>query len=178
MREIHKITDDTNYDVMEILKNGLSMMEDNKDIIKNYHPDYASSNSNLFYILKEGRYKTGGYFVITEDGKYIGSAGWNPYYNDTVLLGTRFYVLTQHRHHTIISKNILPICIKESWEYKHQWITINHYNYTWYKALSRKRWDHVSLIKHLEPLGMKEIYYTHQWVLELNKESYLADGLL
>ena len=55
---VHQIQDLSNQPVINLLKHGLQIVDD-ENLIKNYHPDYADHNSNLFYLLNKGRYKKG-----------------------------------------------------------------------------------------------------------------------
>ena len=63
---IHEIHDLSNKYVIELLLKGLSKITD-EQYVTNYHPDYASNTGNLFYILEQGRYVKGKYYVLEED---------------------------------------------------------------------------------------------------------------
>ncbi len=75
---IHELHTDDQCPGLEILRTGLSSIEE-QDLAVNYHPFYENNPANLFYLLKTGRYLNGCYFVIEDQGQYIGSAGWNIY---------------------------------------------------------------------------------------------------
>jgi hypothetical protein len=178
--KIHTIHDDSDEYVMNILRTGLSTATD-KNIAKNYNPDYSDVTGNLFYILKHGRYRknNGKYFVITVDDKYVCSAGWNNYEleTDVALVLSRMYVIPEYRGQYLVGKNILPLCIAETTDYGRVWATVNDYNITIYKYFERihsgKRAtlfnDWPEIYRQFKPLGRRSIYYTDQWVAELNR---------
>ena len=160
---------------IDLLKNSLTDITDDT-IVKNYHPDYSDTPGNLFYILNEGRYQLGKYFVVTINNKYVCSAGWNEYEleSDVALLLTRMYIVPEYRGKYIIGNNILPKCIQEASSYNHLWITANEHNKSIYnyfeRASQNKRTtlfnDWPEIYKRFKPLGKKQIYYTDQWVAE------------
>jgi hypothetical protein len=176
----HKIHDLENKHVAGLLSDGLSKITDEK-IIKNYHPDYANENSNLFFILKNGRYSEGkgAYYVIENSGEYVGSAGWNEYREDpTVAFAlTRMYTSEQHRGNYFIANNILVKSLKETEQYEKVWLTMNEYNITLYKWFVRASQNKSTSIvngwpeiyKLFKPLGQKKIYNTLQYVVELSR---------
>jgi hypothetical protein len=176
---IHQIHDLSNIRAVELLKHGLSSVV-NPQIIKNYNPDYSQEPGNLFFILEQGRYRhgCGKYFIIEENGEYIGSAGWNEYELDpsTALLLTRMYVDEKYRAQFYHGKYILPIAIKEAADYQNIWMTCNEHNkiiYDWFvrhhkQGSSIGNWPEV--YKNFRPIGKKNIYYTDQYVVEFLKE--------
>lgn len=173
--KIHEIHDLSNTSIIDLLKNSLKDITDDK-IVKNYHPDFSDTPGNLFYILSEGRYQLGKYFVVTINNKYVCSAGWNEYEleSNIALLLTRMYIVPEYRGKYIIGNNILPVCIKEASSYDRLWITANEHNraiYTYFeRARQNKRTtlfnDWPEIYKRFKPLGKKQIYYTDQWVAE------------
>ena len=172
---IHTINDLNNYKVVNILKNGLSKITDQK-ILANYHPDFENTSGNLFYIIKEGRYKVGNYFIMEENGEYAGSAGWNKY-EDVALVLTRAFVPLSHRLKYNMAKYLLPIMFDQTHDYNRLWITCNDYNYVIYQALIRLQqgksaglfapWPEI--YKNFVPIGKKIVNYTIQHVLEYDK---------
>lgn len=166
---VHTINDLSNKSVVDFLKLGLEEAEG----LENYHPDFSNNPANLFYILKEGRYKHGNYFVMEEDGKYVGSAGWNPY-GEVALVLTRAFIPKKFRGKFVMASNLLPMIFEESVFYKKLWITCNEYNYSIYKGLSRLNSNKSSgiflqwpdLYKNFVPIGKKVINYTPQYVAE------------
>lgn len=180
--KIHEIHDLTNKQIIDILKHGLSEVN-HENIIKNYHPDYSTTPGNLFYILKEGRYKFGHgkYFVVTDDDdKYVCSVGWNEYdLNPNVaLLLTRMYISPSYRAQYIIGKNILPQMIDEAKNHSKLWITANNHNraiYTYFERASQNKRtvlfnDWPDIYKKFKPIGKHVVYYTEQWVAEYDTE--------
>lgn len=178
--KIHAIHDDSDSDVMKILRTGLSAVTD-EQVAKNYNPDYSATPGNLFYILEQGRYRAnhGKYFVITLDDKYVCSAGWNNYEleTNTALVLSRMYVVPEYRGQYLVGKNILPLCIAETLDYDRVWATVNDHNITIYKYFERvhsgKRAalfnDWPEIYRQFKPLGRRTVYYTEQWVAELNR---------
>jgi hypothetical protein len=176
--KIHCIHDLSNTTIIDLLSNSLQDIQDD-NIVKNYHPDYSNTSGNLFYILNEGRYQRGKYFVVTIDDKYVCSAGWNEYESNVALLLTRMYIVPEYRGQYIIGNNILPLCIKEANSYDHLWITANDYNrsiYTYFERASQNKRtalfnDWPDIYKRFKPLGKKIVYYTEQWVAEYDKST-------
>lgn len=177
---IHEIHDLSNVLVIDLLKYHFATITDT-DIIKNYHPDCSDLPGNLFYILEQGRYAKGKgkYFVIENNGEYICSAGWNEYELDSTiaLLLTRMYVNTRYRTQYFVGKHILPQTIEEAQHYNKLWITSNSHNvmiYNWFsRAAEGKRtslfnnWP--DIYKKFKPVGKREVYYTIQDVVELDR---------
>lgn len=95
---IHSINDDSNIVVCDLLKREFSKITDDL-VLLNYHPDYSNNPGNFFYVLKQGRYKKGNYYILEENNEFICSAGWNEYglNPDIALLLTRTYVNTKYR---------------------------------------------------------------------------------
>lgn len=169
---IHPIHDLNNSRIIEILTNGLSKISD-ANVIVNYHPDYADNVGNLFFILKDGRYKqnSGTYFVIEEDGRYIASAGWNEYPKEykTALVLSRMYVAKEFRGLYLVGKHILPITIGESLVHNNKlWLTFNKHNERinhWFKAAKKSR-KIPQLYKLFDFIGQQQIYNTDQYVYQ------------
>ena len=176
--EIHQITDLDNK-IVEILKSGISRdMFSSDQLAVNYLYEYRETPGNLFYILNQGRYKTGSYFVVTDNNRYIASAGWNHYNEDTALLLTRMLVIPKYRGSYILAKTILQTMIDQSANYKNQWITFNEYNLTLYKWFERveqgkrgalfNNWPEI--YARFKPIGQREINHTLQYVVELKNK--------
>lgn len=178
--KIHAIHDDSDSEVTHILQTGLSTVT-NEQIIKNYNPQYSDTTGNLFYILKHGRYREnyGKYFVVTIDDKYVCSAGWNEYELETgvAIVLSRMYIVPEYRGQYLIGNNILPLCIEETSRYNQVWITANDHNRSIYdyfeRANSGRRTslfnDWPAIYRQFKPLGRRSVYYTDQWVAELNR---------
>ena len=170
---IHEIHDLTNLYVTSLLKQGLSQIND-EQYVTNYHPDYSSNTGNLFYILNQGRYVKGKYYVLEEDGKFICSGGWNEYESEIALMLTRLYIAPEHRAKYYAGNYILPKALGEVKRYKHIWITCNEHNkaiYHWFdRANKGKRTglfnDWPEIYRKFVPIGKKDIYYTEQYVVE------------
>jgi hypothetical protein len=179
MITLHTIHDLSNTYVIDLLKQGLSTVDTESNIL-NYHPDHADDPGNLFHILANGRYQEGKgkYYVIEEDGTYVCSAGWNEYQlePDTALMLTRMYILPKHRVKYYIATHILPAALEEVTHYKNVWISFNEYNlgmYKWFERVDQgKRGglfnDWPDIYRKFKPIGPKIINYTKQYVVSLS----------
>jgi len=159
---------------------GLSKIND-PNIIRNYHPDYHNENCNVFFILKHGRYAQGHgrYYVLEDQGRYVGSAGWNEYDLDsTVALAlTRMYTDPYYRGNYVIANEILPRCLSETQQYQKVWLTMGQHNMSMYNWFVRSAAGQSSglfnnwpdIYKKFHPIGQKNIYYTPQWVVEYQR---------
>ncbi len=174
---IYQIKDSTNSKVLDILRSGITAgMFKNESLEKNYLYDHKDQNSNLFYLLENGRYRNGNYFVVTDSqNNYIASAGWYHYTNDIALLLTRMLVIPKFRGSYVLAHTVLQSMIDQSEGHKHRWITFNEYNLTLYKWFERveqgksgalfNNWPRI--YSRFKPIGQKEINHTLQWVVEL-----------
>jgi hypothetical protein len=179
--KIHTIHDLSNSTDIKILETALSTVVDNR-IVANYHPDHRHSPGNLFYVLKQGRYRhgRGKYFIVTDNDKYVCSAGWNEYDLDShiALLLTRMYVDPEYRARYIIGNTILPLIIEETTNYAKRWITANEYNRAIYSYFERahenKRTtlfnDWPEIYRKFKPIGKHTVYYTEQYVAEYTND--------
>jgi hypothetical protein len=169
---IHSIKNLSNPVLVKLLKENLSAVTD-VNSLKNYHPDYSNLPGNLFYILNEGRYADGNYYIIEQDGEYLGSAGWNPY-DDVALVLTRAYIPEKYRRQYFMAEHLLPLILEETTDYNKLWITCNKYNIAIYHGLGRlssgkstsffSTWP--PIYKNFVPIGKKIIYHTEQYVAE------------
>lgn len=170
---LSSINDLSNKKIINFLKKNLSKIDDN-DLIKNYHPDHKNFPGNLFYILNEGRYKNGNFFILTDHEELIACAGWNHYVDNTALLLTRAYIPAQYRRNYFLSKFFLPKMFEETRHYEKLWITCNEYNISIYHAMDRLNkgksaglfdpWP--KIYSEFKPIGKKIVNYTEQYVLE------------
>lgn len=171
---IHPLHDLNNAHAVRILSNAMSRISE-KYSLQNYHPDFSSMPGNLFYILREGRYKlnSGTYYVAEEDGQYISSAGWNEYQFEwrTALLLTRMYVAPAFRGKFTVGRHILPIALGESLIYHDRlWMTFGEKNTRYLKWFDPSRHHLVPpLYRKFTYIGTKQIYYTSQNVVEYKK---------
>lgn len=175
--KIHSIQDLSNNYVVNMLKDNLQTVTE-PDLVKNYHPDFSDNPANLFYILKDGRFKNGNYFVMEEDGEYAGSAGWNPY-NDVALVLTRAFIPVTERMKYNMANYLLPLIFEQTFNFEKLWITCNDHNIAIYQALTRLQ-DKKSaglvgafpdVYKKFVPIGKKIVNYTEQYVAEYSKTS-------
>lgn len=173
---IHEFS--TNY-ASNLLMQGLSEVNE-EWCIKNYHPDFRENPANIFYILSnEGRYRKGHgcYYVFEEDNKFVSCFGWNEYELDPqiALIFTRLYTIpfyrTRQLHH-----NYLDIVLTESNQYPVIYATYNLYNkkmydrYLYYQKNGKnKLGNYVKLYDKFTPIGIKDVYYTPQYVCEYRK---------
>lgn|GEM_PF-6959772 len=171
---IHQINDLSNSYVIKLLKDGLQHITEDH-LLENYHPSYKNNAANLFYILENGRYKIGKYFIITDESdNYIASAGWNEYSKDTALCLTRMYVSTKHRSSFVVGETLLPKIFAETAQYSKLWMSVNDYNkplYNWFVRSQRTNsignWP--ELYKKFKPIGEKTVNYTVQHVVEYDR---------
>jgi len=175
---IHEINDLSNTHVISLLQRGLSNCTES---VQNYHPDHSDNNANLFYALKNGRYQLnhGKYYVMEESGKYLCSAGWNEYEldSDIALVLTRMYIAPKHRANYHVATHILPKILEAVTQYKHIWATVNEYNKALYEWFVRDRLgkrtalfnDWPDIYRRFKPIGKKNIYYTDQYIIELDR---------
>jgi acyl carrier protein/GNAT superfamily N-acetyltransferase len=180
--KVHEIHDLSNEKIVSLMINGLSKITD-ENLITNYHPDYSNHNSNLFYIIRYGRYRKGfgKYYIIEDDNKYVGSAGWNEYETDPSIAFalTRMYVDPEYRGQYYIAQNILSKTLNETKKYDKIWLTVNKYNkrlYDWFvRADQNKRTalfnDWPDVYRKFKPIGEKTIYNTLQYVVELTRNN-------
>jgi hypothetical protein len=168
---VHEIHDLSNTYVTELLKRGLSDITEAVSM-KNYHPDFVDSPENLFHILKQGRYVKGKYYVLEENGNYIGSGGWNEYELDTTtaLMLTRLYIKAEHRFKFYAGNCILPRALPEAvGKYKQIWITVNEYNKhitNWFDSNKTPRIGWPTIYANFVPIGNRTVYHTDQYVIE------------
>lgn len=173
---VHQIHDLTNQYVVNLLKEGLAGV-DNSNLIKNYHPDYSDDNGNLFYVLNKGRYLKGTYYVLENNGKYVGSAGWNEYTKEIALLLTRTYVVPEHRQQALLTTYILQDMINSALHYDKLWVTCNGYNMPIYHGFERLAKNKSAGLKNswpkiysrFKPIGVRTVNYTEQYVVEYQK---------
>jgi hypothetical protein len=167
---IHAITDLSKTATVNFLKAGLSKEATN---LENYHPDFSDNPANLFYILKDGRFKHGNYFIMEEDGKYVGSAGWNPHI-DIALVLTRAFIPIAERRKYNLAYHLLPLIFEQTLNFKKLWITCNDYNFAIYQGLTRLQHGKSTgllsawppIYKNFVPIGKKIVNYTEQYVAE------------
>ncbi len=173
---IHKIHDLSDTYAMRLLEQGLYDIPESH-LVNNYTPKYRDSNANLFYILNEGRYKDGAYYIVEKDGKYVCSSGWNKYNDTTALVLTRSYVARQYRTQYLMASLLLPTMIEETSGYENTWLTCNKNNptlYEWFVRSSQGKRaaifaDWPEIYKKFRPIGEMDIYYTQQMVAQLER---------
>jgi len=172
---IHKIHDLSDNDVVTILKTGLKHVSE--DEINNYSDNASHNPANLFYLLASGRYARGSYYIIENNGEYVASSGWNMYNADTAIVLSRSYVSIPYRTSYIMGKKLLPLMLDACKDVPKVWITCNEHNKTIYEWFTRsnsgkkgsisQNWPEI--YTKFKPIGKKIIYYTEQYVAELQK---------
>jgi len=175
---IHEINDLSNRHVVDLLKTGLSKI-DNESYRSNYHPDYIDVPGNLFNVLREGRYNSGKYYVIEEDGNLMASSGYYAYTDEIALILTRTYTAPEARHKHYLGKYLIPAMIEQTQSYPKVWATVNEYNKRWYDWMSDSRNqakstlfdgpDYMKSWSKFKPIGKQMVNYVEQYVLELDK---------
>ena len=178
--QLHEIHDSSNQFVLNLLEVCFSKITD-KNLLKNYHPDYKNDSANIFYILTDpnGRYQRGCYYVLEDEGDYVCSAGYNEYDLDqTIALAlTRAYIDPNYRTKYFMGEYILPKIIENTRQYAHLYITSDSYNsaiYQWFVRAAEGKspamfanWPEI--YKKFKPIGTQDIYYTKQYVAEYQK---------
>lgn len=179
---IHEINDLSNIYVTNLLRKNLTIVNDRR-IIKNYHPDYEQCSSNLFYILHNGRYRAGKgtYYVIEDNGKYVCSAGWNEYEeNSNIAFAlTRMFTSPEYRGKYFVANNILTKSLEATKNYSKVWMTVNEHNkalYTWFVRASQNKKgalfnDWPNIYRSFKPIGKHIIYNSIQYVVELERNN-------
>lgn len=177
---IYQINDLTNLSVTDILREGIKAdMFRNEEVSKNYLYAYKDQPSNLFFLLDNGRYYKGNYFVVTDkQDNLLAAAGWNHYTNHIALVLTRMIVIPKIRSQYVVGQEILPIILEETKAYKKKWITANDYNksiYHYFERISQGKSSSISnqwpeIYKKFKPIGQREVNHTLQWVAELENK--------
>ena len=175
---VYQINDLSNQNVINVLKTISRSMFNNQELSENYLYEFKDKPGNLFFILGNGRYKNGKYFVITdEENKFVASAGWNEYNLNTALLLTRMLVAPEYRTSYVLGLNVLPIMINQVTKYPNVWMTVNEYNKGLYNRFVRKHegkstglysnWPEI--YNQFEPIGVRKVYNTKQYVVQLKR---------
>jgi hypothetical protein len=173
---VHRIHDLSDEYIVSILEAGLSDIPLNGPW-QNYSPKLKDNPANLFYVLQQGRYKIGSYFIVEKDGNYVCSAGWNEYTSDTALVLSRAYVSKPYRTQYLMASLLLPTMIEETGAYKNTWLTCNKNNasiYEWFMRAEQGKStslfnDWPDIYKKFKPIGEREVYYTQQLVAQLER---------
>jgi|688.fasta_scaffold12717_5 hypothetical protein len=176
MIKIHELHDLENP-IMDMLIETFIKIDDIK-ILKNYHPEHRNYSGNLFNLLVQGRYSKGkgAYYVLEENKEFITSGGWNQYDFDSEvsLIFTRFYVAPKFRSKFIFTKILFDKIIEQTINYKYVYITVNESNKKFYDLVSKlyigEKVNLPKVFACFKPIGIKNIYYTPQYVLSLEKE--------
>ena len=178
--KVYEISDVSNEKVIDILKSGItSDMFATEDIAKNYLYTHHNDPANLFFILKNGRYQGGSYFVVTDhNDTYLASAGWNHYSDNIALLLTRMLVIPKLRGSYILARTVLQTMIDQSTNYNCRWITFNDYNITLYKWFERvdqgksgalfNSWP--KIYSRFSPIGQHQVNHVLQYVVQLKNK--------
>lgn len=179
---IYEINDLSNTKVVEILKTGINeKLFKNEKQIENYLYSHKENAANLFYRLDNKEYKTGGYFVMTDDDdKYIASAGWYRYNSKISLAMTRMLIIPEYRTKYIFAPKVLPKMIDNS-DCEYVWMTFNEYNktiYNWFERVHQGKSSAIgnstganwpAIYKKFKPIGKKIVNGMEQYVVEFKK---------
>jgi hypothetical protein len=162
--------------IINLLKENFRLMPESH-LLENYHPDYEYYPGNIFRYINKGKFNIGNYYVmITDDGEYAGSAGWNQLDESTALALVRMYVPKKFRTDYIVGQHIFPKLVEETAHYKHTWVTFNSYNKTIYNTIERiysgkssglKPWP--LIYRKFKPLGQKTVNTVLQYVAEYER---------
>lgn len=163
----HKIQDNSNEYVMDLLADGLIESDD-----VNYNPLYENLSQNLFKKIRSGLFKNSSYIVLEDENGYVGSSGWYEYNEDIALVLVRSYVKKEYRQRWILSKYCLPIIMEQTKKYKKLWITVNESNSYLNKSFERIKegklaWPYTpQILRKFEPIGKKYINGMDQYIIE------------
>jgi len=166
----HKIQDNSNEYVMDLLADGLLESDD-----VNYNPFYENLSQNLFKKIRSGLFKNSSYIVLEDDNGYVGSSGWYEYDENTALILVRSYIKKEYRQRWLLTEKCLPIILDDAKDYKNIWITINYSNSYLQKAFERTNagklaWPGMPrLLKKFKPIGTKYINGLEQYIIEYEK---------
>ena len=169
----HKIIDNSNEYVMELLADGLIDCSS-----KNYSPLHEHLSQNLFYKLKSGRFKDSFYIVLEEDGRYVGSSGWYEHDYETAIIFVRTFLRDDMRQKHLLSRYFLPEFLKL--KYRRLWITINDNNKSLVNGFTRIKDTRGSSLgfkwhddfKKFKPIGIQYINGIDQHIIEYENELY------
>jgi hypothetical protein len=169
------VTDDSNVEAMRILSDGLSFESEDEYFLKNYHPCHAELNSNLFWLLHQGRFKTGSYDIIVDsNNRYVGSAGW--YHHENVIIAmSRTYLSKEYRGRHVLANNLLPDVINFANKNNFPvWMTFNQKNKNIYNEFCRvsetknprssSLWPNCFLLFH--PIGVWRVNSMDQYIVQ------------
>lgn len=176
--KIYTIHDDTNIDVINILRLGITPdMLKNDSLYDNYLYDRRDNPANVFHSLARGRYRNGCFYVMVDSGQFVACAGWYPYAPDTAIVLSRMLVNPQYRTQYLVGQHLLPPMIEQTTKYNKIWITCNDYNksiYNWFSRASEgksptlfKNWP--DIYRRFRPVGQKMVNGLLQYVVELEK---------
>ena len=171
--EIHDLSD---CRAISVLSSGLSAIKESH-LRKNYSPENSHINSNLFYILQHGRYSNSAYYIVEDKGRFVCSAGWNRYDNETSLVLTRAFVAPEYRATYVMAELLLPKMLESCPKTDKVWITCNEYNktiYDWFcrssegkKPVLFNNWP--DIYSKFVPVGVRTVYNTKQYVVQLTR---------
>lgn len=167
---VHKIQDNSNEYVMELLADGLITVEE-----INYNPLYENLSQNLFKKIRTGLFKSSSYIVLEDENGYVGSSGWYEYNKDTALVLVRSYIKKEYRQRWLLTDYCLPIMLEEAKDFKNIWMTVNPSNSYLQKAFERTEngklaWPNMPpLLKKFKPIGMKYINGLDQYIIKYEK---------
>lgn len=173
---IYELQSDQECQGLTLLKQGLEKIQE-QDLAINYHPHFSNDPANIFYLLKHGRYASGCYFVLEDQGQYIGSAGWNVYNDSIVLCLTRAYFVKEYRHRYYMAEYLLPKIFEQAHTYNTFWITCNDYNKKIYDGLVRLQQNKSSgmynswpdVYRKFVPIGSRIVNNSVQYVAEYKR---------
>jgi len=93
------------------------------------------------------------------------------------LVLSRSYITKEYRTTYLLGQLLLPRMLEETEQFKNVWITCNENNksiYDWFVMTASGKqptlFNHwPKIYDRFEPIGMKEVYYTNQYVAQLRK---------
>lgn len=172
---LHAIQDLSNQPVTALLMQGLSNIAEH-DLVHNYHPLYIDRSENIFNMLSTGKFSQGNYYVIENQGEYVGSAGWYQYTEEVSLVLVRAYIVPKFRTQYLMASQILPNIFEEC-KSKKLWITCNSYNKVIYTGLvnmsngkSAGIYNWPAVYGKFKPVGTKIVNSVAQYIAEYERQ--------
>ena len=118
--KIYQLNDLSNQEYVDRLKDTLASIpiKEYKGGEVNYLYAYKDTSGNLFRILDEGRFKSGAYYLITDnEDNFVVGTGWHMYQHEeegeVAILCSRSILATKYRNTTIFPTTIQPPIIEQ-----------------------------------------------------------------
>jgi hypothetical protein len=146
--------------------------------IANYEPKNHLSNTNLFYLLNSGRYHSGDFYMLFEEGNFVGCSGWFEH-EGSIIAMSRAYLALKYRSQSVLAQSLLPLIISLNKDRRLPIImTFNENRRQVYECFERiqagksfllgQEWPEV--FKLFKPKGKKKLFGYDQYIVEFLPE--------